>query len=324
MTCPVLHHVQRALASYPQDHPWIIGVSGGRDSVCLLRAIHELGYKNVLVAHVDHQLRGSESTADAQWVQQLAAGLGYPFHLHQAPVRELAAQRQQSLETVGRDVRMALWSELAQAQQRSGILLAHHAEDQAETVLMHLLRGAGLRGAAAMQPHTEHGNYTLLRPLLAVRRAEIIHYLQRHDQPYREDSSNASLEPTRNRLRLEALPLLSQCMGRDVVPQLLRFSQLAAREDSHLHAEAEDLLHSSQQDEALLLTPQLLTTTPALQHRVLELWLRHCGVSGISQDLVSSTAALLSKGQPARVNLPQGLQVRRKGGLLRITPQQKR
>ena len=284
--------------------------------------MHKLGYKNVLVAHVDHQLRGAESTTDSHWVQQLAAQLGYPFYLHQAPVRELAAQRQQSLETVGRDVRIALWAELAQTQQRSSVLLAHHAEDQAETLLMHLLRGAGLRGAAAMQPYTDHGSYHVLRPLLAVRRAEIIYYLQQHQQAFREDSSNASLEPTRNRLRLEALPLLSQCMGRDVVPQLLRFSQLAAREDSHLHAESADLLQRCLKEEALQLTPALLSTTAALQHRVLELWLRHSGVSGISQDLVSSTVALLSKGQPARVNLPQGLQVRRKAGQLHISQQQ--
>ena len=307
----------------------LIGVSGGRDSVVLLHALHALGFTKVIVCHVNHRLRGRASSADAAFVQRLAKRLGYACHTEAVDVKTLAQQHKQSIETAARHARHAVFARIAREQRCTRLILAHHAEDQAETVLMRVLRGTGIGGLAGMASETSlsvpNGKRTttlqLLRPLLHVRRADIDAYAAEHRLKFREDASNADTTLTRNALRHAALPMLTELLGRDSVPMLVRLARVAEREDAFMASVVEQLITEHAliaEDGSLLLKPVLLAAHSAVQHRVLLGWLTARGVHRLSQDLVEEAARLLTQAQPARLNLPGALQLRRKEGRLWI------
>jgi tRNA(Ile)-lysidine synthase len=185
----------------------IVAVSGGADSVALLDILANLKELELrlIVAHVNHLLRGDESAADADFVRELAGKYQLPFELQAVDVRELSVKGKLSLEMGGRLARYAFFDEAATKFNAKAIALAHHADDQAETVLMRLLRGAGTTGLAGI-PNKSADRY--VRPLLTCRRNEIEAYLARKKLCYRTDSTNVELEFLRNRIRHELLPYL--------------------------------------------------------------------------------------------------------------------
>ncbi|MCM2356667.1 MAG: tRNA lysidine(34) synthetase TilS [Geobacteraceae bacterium] len=186
----------------------IVAVSGGADSVALLDILASLQplRLNLIVAHLNHSLRGAESDGDEAFVRELAARYGLPCEAGRADVRELSRREKLSLEEAGRVARHAFLRRLAAQYRADAIALAHHADDQAETVLMRLLRGAGATGLAGIAPKTGD---KLVRPLLGVTRREIEAYLRRRGLVYRTDSSNAETKFLRNRVRHELLPALA-------------------------------------------------------------------------------------------------------------------
>jgi tRNA(Ile)-lysidine synthase len=177
----------------------LVMVSGGPDSVALLRVLVELGSRPV-VLHVDHGLRGEESREDAEFVRELCARLGVPCE-----VRRLEVEGG-NLQDEARRGRYRIAEELAEASGLSAIATGHTADDVAETVLMNLARGAGLRGLSGIPPVRER----VVRPLIRQSRREILRYLERLDQPYRTDRSNLAPKYARNRVRLEILPVLEE------------------------------------------------------------------------------------------------------------------
>jgi tRNA(Ile)-lysidine synthase len=177
----------------------LVMVSGGPDSVALLRVLVELGSQPV-VLHVDHGLRGEESRKDAEFVRELCARLGVPCE-----VRRLEVEGG-NLQDEARRGRYRIAEELAEASGLSAIATGHTADDVAETVLMNLARGAGLRGLSGIPPVRER----VVRPLIRQSRREILRYLERLDQPYRTDRSNLAPKYARNRVRLEILPVLEE------------------------------------------------------------------------------------------------------------------
>jgi tRNA(Ile)-lysidine synthase len=196
----------------------VLGVSGGADSLCLLDSLLRLG-QDVVVAHLNHQLRGAEADADARFVEGLAAERGLQYYGDRRDVGALARQRNLGLEEAARQARYSFLTEVARAAQASNIAVGHNADDQVETVLMHFLRGTGLAGLRGMLPATPLGQYrflgaeaaaglTLVRPLLEVPRSDINAYCRRRSLSPRFDSSNLDLTFYRNRLRHELLPFL--------------------------------------------------------------------------------------------------------------------
>lgn len=207
-----------------------VGVSGGADSVALLRLLEdlreELGVR-LVVLHFNHQLRGAESDADEQFVAELAAARGLAFLSARRDVAAEARAQGWNLEDAARRLRYNFFSSAVESGRASRVAVAHTADDQAETVLAHLLRGTGPTGLAAIYPVAGH----VVRPLLAVRRSELRAYLSALDQPWREDPSNQDTSRLRARLRHVLLPQLEQ----DFQPQVVaRLGQLAAlaREDA--------------------------------------------------------------------------------------------
>jgi tRNA(Ile)-lysidine synthase len=187
----------------------VVAVSGGADSVALLDLLatrRELGLRPV-VAHLNHLLRGDESAGDEAFVRGLAKRYGVSAEIGAVDVQALSTSRRLSLEEAGREARYTFLREVAARHDARVIALAHHADDQAETLLMHLLRGAGGSGLAGMRPSSAGGH--LVRPLLACYRHEVEAYLLGRGLAWREDSSNRDLSFLRNRVRHELLPLLA-------------------------------------------------------------------------------------------------------------------
>jgi len=244
------------LAAFPLD-AWrarrvCVAVSGGADSVALLRGLVRLPEitnnpdlrRNFFVATVDHRSRGAESDGDVAFVEALAAELGVDFFRRTLDPTELEAEarRQGSWESAARTLRYRALVDAAKNGGARFLATAHHRDDQLETLLFRLFRGAGfdgLRGVPAVRPLDEA--LVLIRPLLGVGRAEILAYLAQLNQPYRVDSSNASPRYARNRIRNELAPLLESIFPGRWESALLRLSELAAETETFFDAQTAPL-----------------------------------------------------------------------------------
>lgn len=293
----------------------VLGLSGGRDSVALLRLLLAGGIR-VYACHVHHGIRGAEADADAAFCRALCAEFAVPYAEYAVDVPALAARCGESTETVARRERRRLLAEHAHRCACTDIALAHHADDQAETILFHLARGsAGLR---PMQPVSTAAGLRWLRPLLGCRRVQITAWLRALHQPWRDDATNAVPDVTRNALRLQVLPALQQAMGRDVVPVLNRSARLQSETALALQTALDALPLCDPQGRLYL--PFLLDKPLAFRKAVVHTYLRRAGISDITEKLVLEVCAILPAGAPtSRCNLPGGRQAHRKEKRLIIT-----
>ena len=177
----------------------VVGVSGGADSVCLLRLLDECRTAwelSLVVVHIKHGIRGAEAEADAAFVAEMAEQLSLPFFLVEGDVPALARESGMSEEEAGRQFRYEKLEEIRREQKADCIAVAHHRDDQAETVLFRLFRGSGARGLSGMAPVRDR----IVRPLLFAGRQEIEHYLRQQGYPWREDSTNRDTTYSRNQI----------------------------------------------------------------------------------------------------------------------------
>jgi tRNA(Ile)-lysidine synthase len=216
-----------------------VAVSGGADSVALLRVLVEAAPEIGLVlsvAHVHHGIRGAEAAADADFVAKLAAEHGLAFHRKDVDAPAAARANRESLEEAARNLRYGWFGELLGADVVDAVATAHTLDDQAETVLHKLLRGAWTEGLSGIHPVLKQPRGMILRPFLGVRRAEIEAWLSRIGQPWREDASNADVAFTRNRLRRELLPALA-AYNPQIYGHLANMATLARDEDAYWQGE---------------------------------------------------------------------------------------
>jgi tRNA(Ile)-lysidine synthase len=209
-----------------------VGVSGGADSVALLLLLLELRQELGIVlsvAHLNHKLRGRASDADEKFVAKLAAKHGLAFHVESVDVAARAKREKANLEDAARRARYEFFAKLVAQGKVDVVAVAHTADDQAETVLAHILRGTGLAGLGGIHPRTE----CVVRPLLGVRRAELRKYLRSKKQKWREDASNQDTARMRARIRKKLLPLLEREFQAGVVEHLASLAEFA-REDEEL------------------------------------------------------------------------------------------
>jgi len=295
---------------------WLVGVSGGADSVALLQLLVAAGFRNLVVCHLDHGLRGRESTEDAEFVARLAESLGLKWEIAQADVRGRMEQSHESMETAARHARHEFFADCARKHRCPRVVLAHHADDQAETVLWNLLRGSqGLKGMRAEQKLLTGGTeLELVRPLLEIRRAELVAWLVDEGYRWREDASNAQPVAVRNRLRNEVLPLLAEIAKRDVVPAFLR----GAADSEDAEALATWALETAKvRDPQGRLHLRVMQTLPvALQRIALRNFLKDHGIRSLDRDLIERGLGLLDVANPAVVNLPGGGHLRRRAARL--------
>ena len=305
------------LRAFPAKDRYLIGVSGGRDSVALLHSLVDLGYKNLIVCHLDHQLRGRSSAADARFVEKLAARYDVDLAIESANVRALA--KKLSIETAARKARYSFFARVAKRRKCRIIFLAHHADDLVETFLINLFRGAGSTGLSGMREVTtrrvDDVDLTIVRPLLGVWRSDIDKYVRKCRLKFREDASNKNLAPLRNRIRRRVIPYLEKNLGRNIRQNIWRTATIMAEEENFF----ETLLPEKLSDLTALAVEPLRKMSLAVQRRMLHKWLRAADVADIGFDLVERVRALLDvTNRVAKTNLPQDRHVRRRAGQIFI------
>ncbi len=302
-------------AGFAPEERCLVGVSGGRDSVALLHQLHAAGFRELIVCHLDHGLR-SESGAEARFVEKLAAQFHFEFVLQREDISALAKHRHKSLETTAREVRYSFFAHVAREHDCPRLFLAHHADDQVETLLFNLFRGAGSNGLAGMSPLTTRTvdgvPLQISRPLLGTWREEIDDYVSRHRIAFVEDASNSDRKFTRNRLRHEVIPLLEQAFGREIRRAIWRSAEILRAEDELL---GELIGHASPE----LSVPALAVEPVAVQRRRLHAWLKSQRVPDVGFAEVEVVRALLS-GRTAKANLPGGWHARRRAKRLFLEP----
>lgn len=183
----------------------LVGLSGGADSVALLLILKDLGYR-IEAAHCNFRLRGEESDRDEQFVRDLCKQHDIPLHVIHFDTKEYAALHKVSIEMAARDLRYGYFRQLCQDIGANDVCIAHHRDDAVETLLMNLLRGAGIHGLTGIRPK----NDIVRRPLLCINRQEILQYLDSIGQAFVTDSSNLEADVLRNKLRLKVIPLLEE------------------------------------------------------------------------------------------------------------------
>ncbi|HEU5379178.1 MAG TPA: tRNA lysidine(34) synthetase TilS [Ktedonobacteraceae bacterium] len=310
----------------PEQGEIVVAVSGGADSLCLLHLLLQIcgpgkRYPGVSLhaAHLDHMLRAPASANDAHIVARLMETWGVPFTPGKIDVAALAKTEKRSLEEAAR---IARYSFLRQVAQGKYIAVAHHANDQAETLVLHWLRGSGLSGQVGMLPRQQD----IIRPLLEITRAETLAYCQEHGITPVEDASNSDPHFLRNRIRHEVLPLLEE-LNPGIVRTLLRNAEVARVDLDWLEAQVDacwsDVVVSEQADTVKLNVHALLTLPLSLQRHLLRRVTAYLceGQSPLEPRHLLLIERLLneqSTRQERELHLPQRLRVLSQNGYLTI------
>jgi tRNA(Ile)-lysidine synthase len=314
-----LQRVRKTIARHRMLAPGdrvLVAVSGGPDSVALLGALSRLAPRyrlDLWAAHLNHQLRGDESLRDQHTTEAVAASLGVPVTVE--CVREPLAGS--GVEARARDLRYAFLARVAEQQGCMRIATGHTRDDQAETVIMRLLRGAGRDGLAGI-PAVREGRY--IRPLLECSRHEILAFLEANRLRYCEDSSNTSRDFLRNRIRHDIMPLLSEINPR-VSSALASAATVMAEEGAYLEGCARSILAAAMLPDGSLSVTDLLAAPPGLRQRVARAWLRQArgNLRQLGAAHFSATLDVALGPRPnARVLLPGGGEIIREYGQLRF------
>lgn len=293
----------------------IVGVSGGADSVCLLFVLSELRKEipfEITAVHVNHGLRGEAAQADEAYVQKLCDSLGISLYSYFENVELIAKNRKQSTEEAGREVRRFYFAETMKACGANKIALAHHRNDNAETMLFHLARGTGLRGLGGMKP--VQGPY--IRPFLCVSRAEIEEYLRKKDIFYCVDETNAADDYTRNRIRNHLIPFLEQEVNPAAVAHMGETMQQLQLVQDYMETQAEQAFSDCvvQKEEVLLIwQDKFFRYHEAIKQLLVKMAISRVSVSekDIEQIHVQAVLELFEKQVGRQVDLPYQLQAKR-------------
>jgi tRNA(Ile)-lysidine synthase len=322
---PLERQVWRRLRALPRlEAGLVVAVSGGPDSVALLRALAAGGSRGtgLVVAHLNHQLRGADSDADETFVRELraelaaAGSLGLRLCVGRCDVGAAARRDGGNVEAVARRERYRWLTEVARREGAAWVATGHTADDQAETVLLRLLRGAGVQGLRGIAPRRPlDQGVSLVRPLLGTTRAQVLAFLHGLGQHYREDASNRDVRRTRNRIRHELLPMLAREYNPAVVAVLGRLASQAEELFALEQADAAALLAAAQRPRAgRLVVLDRSTLAAAPRHRLREafrrLWERESWPVAAMGHAAWDRLAGLAHGEATGVDLPGGVRAR--------------
>src|SRR5262245_22183340 len=321
---PFASAVRASVSRLGDEGSGVVAVSGGADSVALLRALADDSPPGgLIVAHLNHRLRGADSDADAAFVAQLCPQL--PHHIEAIDVAVAAADGGENLESAARRVRYEFLEKVAHETGASWVATAHTLDDQAETVLHRLIRGTGLRGLRGIAERRNLApGITLLRPMLTVCRTEVIAYLREIGQEWREDATNRDPAFTRNRIRHELLPLL-RTFNPAIADVLGRLAAQAEEVFGEIEEAASSLLARAEHPRAgavcVFNAAALADADPHLVRELLNLlWEREGWPRGDMTASLWARAAAVARGEAPAWDLPGGIRVVGTTRVIRIGP----
>lgn len=301
----------------------IVGVSGGPDSMALMHILSQLRLQlnfQLVVAHLNHGLR-PEAAAEEKFVRDYCQTVPLPFYSRQVDVQEMATRGKKSLEEAGRDCRYQYFAELAAELGATRISTAHHRDDNAETVLLNIIRGSGIKGLRGIRPI----NGIIIRPLLCLTKNEIESYLAENSIKYCIDLSNYSTDYLRNRIRHNLLPLLQQDYNPRIVDGLNQLADIAGTENDAMETQTayfwEELIMKQETDEIILDAHRILDLHRAYQRRIImkALSVMQGENSWDATDVKLVTNLLSKPGSSRRLQLKQGLYVKKVYGQIIFT-----
>jgi len=313
------------------DH-LVVAVSGGPDSVALLRVLALLADEfqlRLTAAHLNHGLRKEEADRDEAFVRRLSAGMGIACICKKMDIRALQEGKGQSLEEIGREERYRFLHETAEQCGAVKIAVGHHRDDQAETVLHHLLRGSGTAGLRGILPVRDG---RIIRPLLDVGRAVILEFLRREGLAYMTDSSNESPLFLRNRIRNELIPELVAHYNPQLIGGLCQTAGIIRREDDYLRGVVRQIIGrwgiAPGCEEVALPLPDFLALHEAIQGRIIKCLLEGAAPwrNGIGYRHIEAVLILARRagGRCVSLDLPFRIRVERERGILRIRREEER
>lgn len=317
----VFSYMEKHHMIQPGDH-LILGVSGGADSVCLLFLLLEYRKRmpvGLTVVHVNHGIRGEAADEDAAFVRRLCEENDVPFRLVSVDVPAFAAREKCSEEDAGRRLRYRAFRETMEELGGNKIAVAHNAQDRAETMLLHLFRGSGLKGLCGIEPIRG----SIIRPLLCLERDEIEDYLKDCGICWQNDHTNEEDEYTRNRIRHHILPLAESEASTRVVSHMCQTADILSETEDYLRQQTDAALRgcvTRRKERLEISADDFLKYHPALRKRILLRILEEISPTGkdISALHVGDALALLEKEGNRSIDLPYDICVRREYGLVFI------
>lgn len=287
----------------------ILGVSGGADSVCLFRMMQKItrdkGIK-IVVVHIEHGIRGKESLEDAKFVENLCKNYAVPFYQFSYEVEQLAKDRKESTEETGRKLRYDAFEQVAKKYEKAKIAVAHNQNDNAETLLFHMVRGSSMKGMMGILPVRG----SLIRPLLCLSRVEIESYLSLLKQPYKTDHTNEMDIYTRNKIRLHILPKLTE-INDQAVFHMMELSNTMQEMYQYIATQAfekiADETYIREKENGFLLTEDMLQLPQILVDEIIYQILVKLlnSAKNLSKEHVSSIEKLFTKQTGKRIHLPK-------------------
>ncbi|MCR5784131.1 MAG: tRNA lysidine(34) synthetase TilS [Eubacterium sp.] len=301
----------------------LLGLSGGADSVCLylvlVELMEEVGF-DIVCVHINHGIRGEEAKRDADFCERLCKSFGTEFLLYTYDIPAFAKENSLSEEEAGRIKRYETFEKVAEEKGCSKIAVAHHMNDNAETMLFNLARGSGVAGLCAMAPVTQN----IIRPLLAVKRDEIEKYLGKIGQTYMTDSTNLDNEYSRNKIRNSIIPELEK-LNTAAVEHINKSMDLLREMNDYVlndaNRAAEGVITEEDEDEIKADIKKLLNLPAFMRLFVIKIFVEK--IAGQKKDIsfvhIEAAAELLNKQNGKMVNLPYNVRVLREYDVLRIT-----
>jgi tRNA(Ile)-lysidine synthase len=288
----------------------VVGLSGGPDSACLLHilcSIRELYDLRICAVHLNHMIRDEEAVRDEKYSEGLAASLDVPFYSKQIPVEEYARENRLSSEEAGRLLRYEFFNEVAQRTGSNRIALAHNMNDQAETMLMHFIRGSGISGISGIKPVRED---RYIRPIIACSREEIEEYCRANNINPVIDSTNKQSIYTRNRVRLEMIPYIKENFNPNIIESLYKVSDILRDEDDYINSRAFIELERIKSGDSVDAGSFNLLHI-ALKRRIIRVLIEEAkgNLDGIESKHISECIEFVEKGHTGKtINLPDDIE----------------
>lgn len=294
-------------AGIDANAPVLLAFSGGADSMALLDMMQkEYSAVPILLAHVNHGIRGEEALRDRAFCENIAKERGLEIALLDVDIPAIAKEKGQSLEEAAREVRYAFFADLMRERDIPLLLTAHHADDHLETILFRIARGTGLSGLCGIAPIRPFGAGDLVRPLLGFTKQEILQYCKENALAFVTDSTNADTAYARNRIRADILPIMEE-LYTDASHRAVRMSAELSEDDAYLKEVAWQLLLKNRTREGMSIRA-LRGAHPAIRRRVLQMWFETERGATLEAVHLQALLELVENGdKTARVALPTGV-----------------